>query len=42
MFNVAPIDVQDWMFIFVATSPVILLGEGVRKIKKLYFKKVKK
>lgn len=42
MFNVEPIDVQDWMFIFVATSPVILLGEGVRKIKKLYFKKVKK
>ena len=42
MFNVEPIDLQDWLFIIVATSPVILLGEGIRKIKKLYFKKVKK
>ena len=42
MFNVEPIDLKDWLFIIVATSPVILLGEGIRKIKKLYFKKVKK
>ena len=42
MFNVEPIDLQDWLFIIVATSPVILRGEGIRKIKKLYFKKVKK
>ena len=42
MFNVEPIDLQDWIFIIVLTSPVILLGEGIRKIKKIYFKKVKK
>jgi Ca2+-transporting ATPase len=38
MFNVEPIDVQDWLFIIVVTLPIIALGEAMRIIRKLYFK----
>lgn len=41
MFNVEPIDLQDWIFIIVVTLPVILIGEAVRYIKKWHFKHFK-
>jgi len=34
MFNVESITLKDWIFIIVGTSPVILLGEAMRKFKK--------
>ena len=41
MFNVEPIDLQDWIFIILVTLPVILIGEAVRYIKKWHFKHFK-
>ena len=31
MFNVEPLDVQEWLICFVATSPVLLVGELLRR-----------
>lgn len=33
MFNVVPLDIKDWMFVILGTSPVILIGEGIRLVK---------
>ncbi len=33
-FNVIPISFRDWVIIVIGTSPVLLLGELVRKLKK--------
>ena len=41
MFNVEPLMLQDWLFIIAATSLVVLVGEGIRRLKKMYFKKKK-
>ena len=34
MFNVEPIELRDWLFITIGTSPVILLGEAMRFFKR--------
>ena len=34
MFNVEPLKWHDWLICFIGTSPVILIGELVRLIKK--------
>ena len=34
MFNVEPLKWQDWLICFLATSPVILIGELIRYFKK--------
>ncbi len=34
MFNVEPLKWQDWLICFIGTSPVLLIGEIVRLIKK--------
>ncbi len=34
MFNVEPLKWQDWLICFIGTSPVVLIGELVRLIKK--------
>ena len=33
MFNVVPLTLRDWLFIFLVTSPVLLFGELVRVLK---------
>ena len=33
MFNVVPLEWDEWLFIILATSPVILVGEGWRRLK---------
>jgi hypothetical protein len=30
MFNVTPLSWQDWLICFVATSPVLIIGEIIR------------
>ena len=36
MFNVEPLDLDEWLCIILITSPVLLLGEGVRWLKKRF------
>ena len=38
MFNVEPLNIEDWIFIIVTTSLVVITGEAVRRFKKSYFK----
>mgnify|MGYP002624081842 CR=1 FL=1 len=38
MFNVEPLNIEDWIFIVLTTSLVVITGEAVRRIKKWYFK----
>ena len=33
MFNVEPLNIQDWLLIILLTSPILLVGEAVRFIK---------
>ena len=33
MFNVVPLGFNDWLFVILGTSPVILIGEGIRLVK---------
>ena len=35
MFNVAPMSLNDWLYIIVGTFPVLFIGEAMRAIKKL-------
>lgn len=35
MFNVVPLDIDDWVMIFLFTSPVLIVGEVVRFLKHL-------
>jgi Ca2+-transporting ATPase len=41
MFNVEPINLLDWVYIIAITSLVIIVGEGVRYLKKWHFKHFK-
>lgn len=41
MFNVEPIKPFDWLIIIIGTLPVIAIGEAIRKLKKIYYKKHK-
>lgn len=36
MFNVIPLDIDEWFYIIVVTSPVLLIGELVRWLRALY------
>ena len=35
MFNVEPLDFSQWLIIIIATSPVLIIGEAVRWLKKV-------
>ena len=35
MFNVVPLELDEWLGIMLITSPVLLLGEGVRFLKEV-------
>ena len=34
LFNVCPLDFHDWIYIMLITSPILIVGEIVRNIKK--------
>ena len=38
MFNVEPLNLQDWIAIISTTALVVIIGEAVRRFKKWYFK----